>query len=147
MAKHIWSVLCRKVIIDKNDNSLSLIEVVEGVEVVSLPASSVQASQMFMDLVTYWRRSYPSKVEHATARLVIKDPGGKAVGLPHEIPIALEEAPRIRCLLRFQGGVPYTKNGVYEYMVQLKYGGSKWGTVAQIPLEITIKPAPSAPKH
>ena len=97
-----------------------------------------------MNLVTYWRRSYPTKIEHATGRLVIKDPDGKKVGPPQEFPIALDEAPRSRYLLRFQGGIPYTKNGAYEYVVQLKSSESKWMTVAHIPLEVTVKPAPSA---
>ena len=45
MIKHIWSILCKESIINQDDNNLSLIDVLEQLQVVAVPQGEVKETE------------------------------------------------------------------------------------------------------
>ena len=148
MAKHQWSVLCRKGILDKNENTISLIETVEGLDLVgeisqetaeSFPVTTSQA-QLGFQLITLWVRSDRGKPEENIARVQIKGPNGKTLA-NQEYKITLKSAARSRHVMNFPR-TPYIGPGIYRYITQLKgKSGSKakWTKVSELELDLNIR--------
>lgn len=95
MAKHVWSVLCRKGVLD-SDNNLSLFDVCESVKIEGkLPTEGV-GIKLPMQLVTLWIRSELTKPEKAESRALVEMPNGRKVGGASGV-VALDGAPRCLC--------------------------------------------------
>ncbi len=155
MARHIWSILCTKAIVDRETNSISLFDSIESLEsnkeIVPPPESGdslIVVQNINMQLVTLWTRSDYAKPETALSRLTLVGPNGKKLRQPDNI-IDLTASTRNRVIFGFNG-LAFLGFGVYEFLIELQHGekGSpRWRKVASIPLEWTLnKDATDAPK-
>jgi len=142
MADHIWTVFCRRVLIDQPSNSLSLMDVIEGIKITqSSDGSPVQSSTDInltgMDLVTLWTRSNTSTPEEIQTKVILQSPDGKKHPQPEQT-IDLKTRPRNRHILRMTG-LPFTVEGRYYWTVQQKQvtksGQEKWKSVARVPFD------------
>jgi len=148
MIQHVWSVLCRQGIIDQRTNSVSLVEVIEGISIAAdsndLPTDRVGFLPFEMDLVSLWTRSTPSEGESGLVRATISGPHGlKIQHAPMELD--LTESISRRHLIHFSA-IPSRGVGRYTIGVQVERSSAertRWVTVARIPYNIRIQPAPS----
>jgi len=147
VAKHVFSALCSKSIIDRETNQLSLINVPEGIEISPISESEYKdntipisgGGQYVMELVCLWRRSDFSVSEKGHARLVVKSPSGEKVS-EVDIPINLETSAQSRNIIKFPA-FSFKGPGTYIYVLQQQKGTEKkprWITVAEIPFGITF---------
>jgi len=142
MARHVFSVLCRRSITDQGSNLLSLIDVLDGIAVASpalehaaqgdmKPALTVDAN-----LISQFTRSDIAKGEDFEVRVLLTGPGGEKIGGTNAH-IDLHKFQNFRMASRFTM-LPFTGSGRYEFKVQLQ-DGSRWRTAASIPLAVTVQ--------
>lgn len=146
MPEHVWSVLCYKASVDKVTNSVSLLDVYEGITLQNTPDLSAVAEAgkgkkdalfpMQMDLMTLWVRSEFGKPESGSYRLVLQPPEGKKVTLADEVPIDLNNHPRSRNRVQMPVML-YRGPGVYYFLVSLRQTKG-WKRVAKVPLDISL---------
>lgn len=148
MATHIWSVLCRRSIVDQEDDTMSLIEIVEGFKTKEEipedaykkgPAQIMNGAEA-LRMVSFWGRDDRNKGELAKGRLRLLGPAGKAL-IQQEFDIDLREHQRSRNVLRFPA-LLFSGPGTYMYTIQMMSVGkskvAKWITVAKVPLDVNI---------
>lgn len=146
MARHVWSVLCYKSSIDKDDNQISLLAVTEKLTI--RDPSRQDLEQLLeetlaedkgiifpvnLHLVTWWVRSDYEKPETRPLRLQVLFPDGKRI-VAGEGVIDLTKAAghRVRWALNtllFRGF------GLHWFSIESK-PGKRWSVAARIPLEI-----------
>ncbi len=149
LAKHIWSVLCRKGIQDKETNQISLVEVIEKVVlqgdiVKGARANAPEGAQRLMvpiqmQLVSWWARSDREQPEAARARLAIIDVDGKEFS-NNEMPLPLDEHASYRTIMKIPA-VPIDRGAGTMWIEVSKSDGEGWITVASIPLQVEITEA------
>jgi len=154
MAKHLWSVLCARTIIDKDSNSLSIIDVLEDITIIAyldkekkitdLSRVPTVGGAMGFQLMGYWMREDLETPEMAKARVELKSPTNKIL-VKQTFDIDLTKALRSRTKLDFlsvplDGPDPKTNGpipGTYTYKVQLQKG-TKWITVTEQYLMVKV---------
>jgi hypothetical protein len=136
MIQHIWSVLCSRALLDKDSNNISLIEVIEQINVGAIPpGDQLAAIPMPMELVTLWCRAPEDPPTSGRARVVIIGVTGTRTELP-PYNIDLATYPRVRNRSRF-AGVQYQQLGRMEFVVELQVGdGDEWTPVAKLPVQV-----------
>ena len=135
MAEHVWSVLCRKGVLDSNNN-LSMLDVLEHLKIEGeLPKEGV-GLKIPMQLVTLWIRSELTTPETIDTRLLIEIPNGRKLEGAAGV-VNMDKAPRSRLTVEI-GGLPFYGEGVYKFVVQHKQSG-KWKTNARVPLQVAVE--------
>lgn len=142
--KHIWSVLCRKSIIDTETNNISINEVFEqlGVDIKTKEPNKLPEGQINVpiewEMVSMWvsdNTTIPIKAEY---EVVIIDPKGnsqKSFVQPIEIAVGMR---RMRTRMKVMGLI-INEQGDYLFKVGIKESGQKeFKTVAELPLEVKI---------
>lgn len=142
MAVHIWSVLCSRVVIEKETNQASLVGTIEGLTVeLAQPLPQAGGVPLFvpfgMDLVSLWERSAQDKEEMATFRCKLTAPNGDVLADVKESIDLSAAGTRSRTIMRV-GSFPLTGEGTFHFTISLKKGKG-WVRVARLPLEITIE--------
>lgn len=137
MIDHVWTVLCSRIIIDRDKNNVSLIDVIERLTLhvpPNLPESVLPAAHI--ELASLWARSDGQTPTYGKCRVRFEDPTGKEHELAVEQEIDLLSHMRLRTIARLDIG--FNQEGTYKIRVDLKKE-KRWKKVAQIPLEIRIK--------
>ncbi len=146
MITHIWSVLCARTVIDSETNNISLIDVLEqlNLKVEPVPDGKVGLVPIPYEVVSFWRRTRSNEPTQGRARLRLLAPDGKEIGPAHEVQLDLSAHPRLRSRARGLG-IPVLVSGEYHFTVELQSeDGGTWDEVARIPLQVTIEPAEGA---
>ncbi len=138
--KHLWSVLCSKYIISEASNSLSLIEIADGITFeaelpddrpLELPLSSP------LYLVSSWIREDDSEAKIIDALARIKSPAGSVLQeLP--FPVDLERTAGSRTFGTIST-IPFTVDGMYEFELCIK-DSCGWRAVGTVPVGIVCRP-------
>lgn len=154
MARHLWTVLCSKGILDGH-NSLTIIDVVEridiGAQLVRHAGSQSERDpplpkraliKFDLQLISLWMRSALNTPELIDSQVRIVAPNGEVIG-GASTPVNLSEAQRFRTTITL--GVLPLIDGVIEFEVYSRDpGATEWQRVAQIPLELRIERLPDA---
>lgn len=145
MARLVWSVLCRRATIDKDTNSVSLMEVTEQLNVKATSFSSEGPNRETplllaweFDLVSLWMRSDPEEPERTTERVVFVGPDGRALGEPVVTEVDLESHQRMRSRLRMNG-LPLSGTGYHFFVIEQPGDQGEWLEVARVPLDVRIE--------
>lgn len=157
MARHIWSVLCERSVIDADDQQLSLHSVTERLNFHQSPEEFEQMETAYQDakaqnkgvlfpaslhLVSFWVRSDYTKPEKVPLRYrVLAVDGWEFPPVAGEIDLENNSSFRVRWKLEsflFRGF------GRYWISVQSKTG-QRWRTATRIPLEL-VKAEPKFPR-
>lgn len=150
MAELHWSLLCRRGIVDKFTNYLSLLEVVNEILVDEIsepadsgaPAEAQQAPGMILDsqLVSLWTRSDPSTPERFWQRVTVTTPDGETHGSPEDrLEGDLSTHQRTR-LLTGMKVIPYRGPGIYVFNIFYAQSENDEGElVDRVPLDIKVK--------
>lgn len=142
MARHVFSVLCRRSITDQGSNLLSIIDILDGIVVApeqtdESSAKEGQAALAFdASFVSQFTRSNLAKGEEFDVRVLLTGPGGEKLG-GTATRIDLTKFQNFRMATRFEK-LPLVGPGRYEFKVQLQEG-KRWRTVASVPLAVTVQ--------
>lgn len=144
MARHVSSILCRRVSVDARTGAMSLFEVVEGLGLEKLAQANDDAEDVLpleMSHVSIFVRSDPDVPEKLEGRLVLVRPNKKrARGTSFDIDLQDD----FGCTSTIEiAALPIEGSGVYEFVTELKDGEGRWRQVASVPVlvEVTeIKP-------
>lgn len=148
MAKHIWTIVCRKAVVDAANN-LSIIDVTEEVGVFPEPPITPEppappgAKIMLpieITIVSYWTRENRHKEETAKQRLQLLGPDGKLIGGGEGL-IDLTKVANARVMAQLPG-IPYSGFGVYLFEIS-RPEKTEWTPVASIPILLKLGPDPS----
>lgn len=145
MIKHIWSVLCRRGIIDRATNSLTISEVLEELRVdIKIEKknennlNSINIPLEF-EVVSLWLKE-GSITTHlrADSEVEIVNPEGKQIKTFHQEVNMPPNMKRLRTIFRIMGFV-IENPGQYILRVNLKEEGQKmFKTVAELPIEVVL---------
>jgi len=148
MAKVVWGILCRKGILDKYTNSVSLIDVIESVQVTErkvgdeIPANEVPTILMGMSLVYLLERSRKDIPERPTCRVRITSPKNKQNYGP-EIELDIESSVRSRYFAGISA-LPADGAGRYKFELQErtvdKNDRTRWKVISTTVLDATTSP-------
>jgi hypothetical protein len=146
MAKHVWSVLCERVLEDSVTKTVSFVELIEAINVHSPPPIDSQSGMaslpVRMQLVSYWTRSDESIAEEFDLRATALLPNGKSVSSPG-FRISISKFSH-RQNVTFPN-LPYAGPGRYWIRVEWSKDGQTWQLATELPIEVQEQ-AVSIPK-
>ena len=138
--KHKMAVLCESAIVDAQTNGITLVNLIEQINLESEHENTPQGEEVAMvpfsgTIVVFTERADVDIAESGKGRILFIAPSGKQAHLPG-FSIDLSEYPRARSLLHFNG-LPYTVNGEYQFIVQYENDAtSNWETVDTVTLHV-----------
>ena len=145
MAEHVWSVLCRKGVQDRETNLISLLEVPEKITARGMLdleeeiAAGRTLLPVQLELVSWWVRSDFRQEEESAGRFLMIAPDHQEVGRL-DFPIDLTGSHTGRRTIAKVTRLPIDKGtGLFWSVVELQRGEG-WTAVARIPLELEIVP-------
>ena len=146
MIDHVWTVLCSHAVIDRDSNNVSLLDVIEQLNIRDRSSSeksivfSLDPMTLSLDLMTLWARSDIDVPAQGRGRVTFLSPSGEVSDGPFEFGVDLSQHRRIRTRGSFKA-LHVTEPGRYLFRVELQNEGeTEWCQVAMIPLEINILP-------
>jgi hypothetical protein len=140
--RHIWSILCKKSIIDADTNNISLNEALEEVAF-NIPLDKdfkLPTSFNFdYELVSFWTSDKPEGGEKFYFEIEFVDPDKKSLNkLEREI-VFPENKKRLRTRIK-SNSLSTTKEGEYIFKIKAKKEkNDKYKILTEIPLTIVIK--------
>jgi hypothetical protein len=139
MPRHIWTVLCERVLIDPETNSLTLVDVVEQLTLTPddwPPQPSVLSVRL--ELVSLWFRETGDSDANIIARTVFETPAKKVlaqgaieIGFPRDAELA-------RTTARFRD-LPVEGAGTYLFRIERQRDADAWEEVTRVPLRIVFE--------
>src|SRR5262249_55181536 len=132
MIRHVYSVLCTRMITDRDTNNVSLIEIVERLAGPADPEPAQGLIAIQLDFVSMWARSNPDEPTRGRARLKYLSPDNNSMADPIVYPVDLSDLIRVRNLTRF-GAIPLRGGGTYHFVVEFERE-DRWEEVARYPL-------------
>lgn len=134
--KHIWTVICRNVLEDKNTGNLSLVDILDRISFsADLPEEgpyTIPIHQPYY-VVTSWLKPDRVSASDFFTRIRFLSPDG-AVLVNHEEKLEFEHSSKLRVSGQV-GSLPFIVNGMYEFEVAY-LDNDEWEVVARIPVEI-----------
>ena len=145
MARHIWSVLCGKMMTDQASNNVSLIDIVEQLNVTAQKVKKNNSSgeetlivPFGGQLVSLWCRDDLAEGETVTGRTRIISPTGHELGKA-EYTVDLTDHRRVRSVFAVNGlPVRIGENGNYLFTVERRGTSGEWEMTAEVPVQIEI---------
>ena len=136
MTRHVWTVACMHAVIDQESNLVSLLDVIEQINIPGKPAPD-KAVGLTLDLTTLWVRENPDTPEKGCARITFVSPtGAELKSIIMDVDLSAHE--RLRSRGRFVG-IPAPEDGRYTFRVESAPENSEeWIQEALIPLQIAF---------
>lgn len=147
--KHIWAVLCQRSIIDADSNNISLIDVLEQINISRYAPSEQQPTAqdqlgvvpISFEIVSLWSRAEEPQSASGQCRVTLLGPSGP-LGEANYIPVDLRKHERMRTRHRFEG-LPVREAGRHLFHVEYRDDGeTEWREVQAIPLKVVFESAP-----
>ena len=136
MITHVWTVVCTRSIQDAESKNVSLIDVIEQINVGDPRPSKgeVRLAPISVDVVTLWAREPSTAPDPARARVAMVSPEGKTMG-EATYNVDLSANVRLRSVTRI-AGIPISEEGVMRFQVDLEVPGKGWDRRADVPVQI-----------
>lgn len=142
--KHIWSVLCKESVINKDDNNISINGVLEQISVSLSPIKETGklpekfGIPMNYEIVSMWQRSEEVESAKAEIEYIFVDSENKDLFKSTQMIDIPKTSRRFRSRMKITG-MPLAKQGDYAFKVKIKEEGSDaFRLVAELPLEVKI---------
>lgn len=145
MLKHIWSVLCRKAIVDSSNNSLTISDVLEEVRVdVKIEKKNENVEQQIrigleFEIASFWQKTID--INHGAkggCEIDLVNPSGRLMKTfrePIDMPAGMK---RLRTMLRVVGFV-VDGSGDYLFKIKAREEGQKtYKLVQEIPFTVVV---------
>jgi hypothetical protein len=148
MIQHAWTVPCRMSITDQETNNVSLIGVLEELQIAPphIRVDSLRGLVPMFDLVTLWTRANPETPEVGYARTCLLSSTNEEIG-QQEAEIDLRQNRRVRSVSRFVG-FPLVRAGIYYFRIQRREDqNAAWEEVARVPLDVAVDPSVLPPPN
>lgn len=144
MPKHLWSVICEKPILDEHSNTLSLIDVMDEIEVDLDQADIVVHNShkylvVHFAIVSVWA---PNKDDEGTewkSRVTMVVPDGQAYALPVE-KMDFRKSKYFKTISRVNN-IPFVGEGEYYFNIECQAvdaDDNTWTVGTQLPLTVSI---------
>lgn len=141
MIDHIWTVLCLRSIRDGETNNISLIDVIESLQLEvgkKGKAKGKYAVPFPLYLVTLWGRTEKNKPSRCHGKDAILRPSGEII-MENEYEIDLSVYERYR-FTRKLDVFPVQESGRYQFRTRVRDDKrDDWEVVSVVPLDVTIK--------
>jgi len=137
MIEHVFSLLCRKSIIDQDTNNLSISEVLERLTIQTEGPKSNDHIRVPVEfeIVSLWRKIVKDSFKGEIV-ITLLDPDKKVLHT-QTVPLTIKPTfDRYRTRVRAKG-IPVSKEGTYRFKISVEENG-KESVVANIPLEVKI---------
>lgn len=142
--KHIWSVLCRESLINKDDNVISLYGVLEQLTV-SINSKKDGKSPAKINIpinyevVSFWIKEKGLETEvKADVEIKLLDPLNQEIIKTIQKLVIPENVNRFRSRMKISG-IPITKEGNYTFQVSKKEKDEQdFKLVSELPLEVKL---------
>jgi hypothetical protein len=144
MAQVTLTALCKSAVVDRFSNSLSLLEIVEELQLTTNDPTAAAAAAgesvlrvpgVELKFVIVFVRSDDAVPESATARVVIRMPSGQRHIGP-ETTVELREYRAYRNIGSVTG-MPVSGSGLYYFDVEIR-DGDAWKFAATYPVKISV---------
>lgn len=137
MARHVWSVLCSRSILDRDTKDISLIGVLESINFQidkSLRRDPVKGvPRIRMELVSLWEGTQPGPEKIEVRGSLLAPDGSTVIGHTFEV----EVKSRAKSILKFDT-IGIKAEGRFKVLMDLSVNG-EWLNVAQISLDVSIE--------
>ena len=143
--KHLWSIVCEKVIVEANTGNLSIIGIADSVNFVGeFPEERpfLLPLRTPLQLISCWLRDCLAEAQTVDALMRIKTPDGAT---QREVQFEVDFADKLGTYsIGEVGEIPFTSDGVYHFEICVTEGDD-WRKVGTVALEIAcIQPAESS---
>jgi hypothetical protein len=137
VARHIWSVLCERVLQDHETKQISLLNVTDSVvvEPVTPPTAGEVGVRLDLLIVSHWVRD--GSTLEARARIDVHSPEG-VVSRGRELTVDLTADERTYTVSRVEV-LPLNGLGRYEFAVHCRHG-DEWSECCKLPLDLSDEP-------
>lgn len=135
MAKLIWALLCRRIILDRETNLVSYVDAVDGM---SLPKFPLPAPLFFVG--TTWARGDDDKLE---MNVVVYGPNGRRIDEAEADPLTFERQHKRGRMNVGIGGFSIDGPGRYAFAIETRLKG-RWVEVHRFPLDVDARVQPEA---
>lgn len=164
MARHVYSILCRRAVIDREGGQVSIHEVIERLNFEKIPGEDSQKLEELKEsgqglgvpggvqLVSWWVRSDYEESEVSACRVRFVTPGGQVTLLPgqstsaspegatlDEFPLDLSSNTGARRIFRLDGLPRWGGFGLYWFVVEVRDESGQWTEATRIPLEVRVQ--------
>lgn len=142
MMNHLWSLLCKKAIVDVQTNSLSLFGVLEQATITitsKKELKEISVIPMDFDLASFWvdEDGRADKQRDIQMLIEISGPDKKKTELSKQKIEVKKGIKRMRTFNHFDG-IKFRGPGIYKFVIKHKVGGN-YRTVAEVPLEVIVQ--------
>lgn len=139
MIDHIWTVVCSRVVVDRESNNVSIQNVLEQLNIMGEPKPDGMLP-INVEIVSLWVRSDLDVPGRGRSRLTFLFPSGKRIEVSGELNVNLSESRRGRTIMKLQG-FPIRESGQHALCVEFQNEGeAEWHQVAAIPVEVIFEP-------
>ena len=131
--KHLWSIICNKLIVDEQTNNATLVDILEEIRIKEEFLEDKKEVPLFFNFVSLWFIEDEDEYEKET-NVVIEfcDPNRNKLNDFNFSFTLPKRKKRIRTNIKFD---KFLLNGSGTYRIKIKQDNNE---VAEIPLEITI---------
>ena len=142
--KVLWALLCDYVITNQQTNNISLIEIIEQINVPAPAPGSLaefteqSATFLNMSLVVVWARSDRDAPEIGQARVGIVAPDGRKSQFA-EYEVDLIDTQHTRAVGQIVGFPPLTQEGEHLFRVEKQISDSEWKEEFEVPVWVNIQ--------
>jgi len=141
----IWAVLCQQSLLDRDTNNISLINMIEEIQITAMPpqveadaSGSALLAGNVVELVVLFGRSDFNTPEKGRGRVRLQTPNGTSSNA-HEFEVDLTHNLKHRFRLKIPG-IPIDGEGIYYFLVDCKTDANNWEEKFVLPLEVNILP-------
>lgn len=156
MAKHIWTIICKRAITDRDSGNLSIIEIIDTMtiqgESSELPVTTAPVVARYtgkfivfpadIALISRWRRTDPETAEVQMLRLRLLDPAGRALAGSFPLSVDLTKEFQTQIVARLPQLLVSPGGGIHTLQLQAPRGEGEnqgWRTAVKVPLTIVQK--------
>lgn len=123
MIKHVWSLICQNIIVDRNTNLISYINCLEELTVPTFPFSAQVNLGIFVHI---------DPIEVFRLRIQLKKPDSSV----KELVVTEDYKMKVKKnRINFILGISFESVGMYSFLVELKTDNT-WELLNEIPLEL-----------
>lgn len=142
--RHIWTVLCKNSVTDRDSNNLSINSVVEQINISKKQSTTAQKKESRgnlriptqLELLTLWSRE-DSEGRNVDAKMQLLDPQGKVM-INQEYQLAFEKGKkRLRFRMRMDG-IIVSISGEYSFVISIREDKKEYRDKVQIPVDVRI---------
>ncbi len=145
MIRHIWSVLCRRAIVDSGTNNLTISDVLEELSVdIKVEKKNIESLKLInlpleFEIVSFWKKEGdPTSDIKAESEIEVINPEGKSLQIFKQQVNLPPKMRRLRTILRVMG-LTLDNSGNYTLKVTIKEEHDKaFQVVSEIPLQVQL---------